>query len=355
MNLPDRHTGTIAVTGMAMGLLGVMLAYWGNPENSGICISCFMENSVGALGLHDNARLQYLRPELPGFVIGAVLSAVAAREFRPRSSSAPMLKFFAGLFLIVGCAIFIGCPIKLLLRLTAGDLTAVAGMAGLAAGVWTGLTVLDRGVELGEQRPEGSLNGILVPALFCVLLLFVFIRPSFLALSSEGSSARHAPLIASLGSGLLLGMLAQRSRFCITGSMRDIILMGRRAPQLIGLAAFVTAAVCASLVTGGFHLSLYGQPGAHLEYLWSFLGMGLVGWISVLFGGCPFRQLIKAGEGDVDAGLLVLGMVMGGALVQAWGIAATAAGVPLNGKMALLAGFAFILLISLLYRRRCTR
>ena len=31
--------------------------------------------------------------------------------------------------------------------------------------------------------------------------------------------------------------------------------------------------------------------------------MLLVGWLSVLIGGCPFRQLIKAGEGDADAGL----------------------------------------------------
>ena len=355
MGMRSRHTWIIAAAGLALGALGVLLSVWGNPENSGICISCFIENSAGALGLHDNARLQYLRPELPGFVLGALISALVAGEFRPRGGSAPIHRLFSGIFLIVGCAIFIGCPIKLLLRLSAGDLTAVAGFAGLGAGVWTGIRVSASGVDLGGQERERSINGLLIPGVFLLLLLFSLFHPPFILASTEGSSARHAPLFTSLGSGLFLGVLAQRSRFCITGSMRDILLLGRRAPQIIGFALLIAAAVSISLASGRFHLSLYGQPGSHLEHLWSFLGMGLVGWISVLIGGCPFRQLIKAGEGDADAGLSVAGMFLGGALVESWGITATAAGVPLNGKMALLAGFAFVLLTSLLFRERSVR
>lgn len=80
--------------------------------------------------------------------------------------------------------------------------------------------------------------------------------------------------------------------------------------------------------------------------------MLLVGWLSVLIGGCPFRQLIKAGEGDADAGLAVIGMLLGGGLVQSWGVAATAAGVALPGKISVLAGLAFVLLISLFFRDR---
>jgi len=99
---------------------------------------------------------------------------------------------------------------------------------------------------------------------------------------------------------------------------------------------------------------MYGQPGAHLDHLWSFLGMLLVGWISVIIGGCPFRQLVKAGEGDADAGLTVAGMFVGGAIVQSWGIAATSAGVPVYGKTATLAGFAFVLLIAISFRNRST-
>jgi len=348
----DRNFWTVIAAGFAMGLLGVLLAVWGNPENSGICVSCFMENSAGALGLHANPRMQYLRPELIGFVLGAALCAVAGREFRSRGGSAPLARLVAGIFLIVGCAVFIGCPIKLFLRVTAGDLAAGAGVVGLLAGVWLGLQGLARGVDLGRAQTERGGTGWLVPVGALVLLLFLVVPPSFVAFSERGSATQHAPWLISLGAGLLLGALAQRSRFCITGGVRDALLMGTRTPLLWGLLAFVVAAVGANLAAGQFNLALYGQPGAHLEHLWSFLGMLLVGWLSILVGGCPFRQLVKAGEGDADAGLVVVGMLVGGGLVQSWGIAATAAGVSLVGKAAVLVGLVFVLGATLLFRLR---
>ena len=339
-------------TSLSLGALGVFLAVWGNPENSGICVSCFLENSAGALGLHGNTRMQYLRPELLGFVLGAFASAMAFREFRTRGGGTPLAHLTAGVFLIVGCAVFIGCPIKLFLRLGAGDLTAVLGAAGLVAGVWTGLRGLGAGVQAGPAVAQKGGGGFFVPALFALLLVLLLARPAFLIFSDQGSAAQHAPMLVSLGAGLGLGILAQRSRFCITGGLRDAFILGRRSPLFWGLVAFAGAALIANLATERFSPGLYGQPGAHLDHLWSFLGMALVGWISVLIGGCPFRQLIRAGEGNTDAGLTVIGMLLGGALVQSWDLAATAAGVPVYGKAAVLAGFAFVLLKSLVLRER---
>lgn len=348
----NRDFWLVVSSGLLLGILGVMLSVWGNPENSGICVSCFIENSAGALGLHDNQRMQYLRPELIGFVLGAVLSALIFGDFRSRGGSAPISRLFLGIFMIFGCAVFIGCPIKLMLRLTAGDLTALAGFAGLVAGVWIGLKGLARGVEFEPQSHSEANGGLLIPGLFVLLLVFFVVRPGFLLFSSQGGGAQYAPWQIALSAGAGLGALAQRSRFCITGSIRNFILMGLRVPALWGLLAFVVAALLANMATDRFNFGLYGQPGAHLEHLWSFLGMGLVGWISVLIGGCPFRQLIKAGEGDADAGLVVIGMFIGGALAQSWGIAATAAGVSIYGKVSILLGFVFVLLGSIFFRKR---
>jgi YedE family putative selenium metabolism protein len=256
------------------------------------------------------------------------------------------------MFMIFGCAVFIGCPIKLMLRLTAGDLTAVAGVAGLVLGVWVGLKGLAHGVEFAPQSRGPANGGVLIPGLFLLLLVFFLVRPGFLLFSSQGGGAQFAPWPIALIVGAGLGALAQRSRFCITGSIRNFMLMGLRVPALWGLLAFVAAAFVAGLLSGRFHFGLYGQPGAHLEYLWSFLGMGLVGWISVLIGGCPFRQLIKAGEGDADAGMVVIGMFIGGALAQSWGIAATASGVSVYGKISVLLGLALVTIGSLIYRQR---
>ena len=351
-SLSDRHFWVVVAAGVGLGVLGVLLAVWGNPQNSGICVSCFIENSSGALGLHDNERMQYLRPELIGFVLGSVFCAGVFREFRSRGGSAPLARLVSGVFLIVGSAVFIGCPIKLFLRLTAGDLTAVVGVVGLVAGVWVGLQGLARGIDLGHAEDERGATGLLVPAGFVLLLVFLLARPAFIIFSERGSAAQHAPLMISLLVGLLLGALAQRSRFCITGSVRDSLLMGSRSPLFWGFCAFLLGAFVTNLIMGSFTFGLYGQPGAHLEYLWSFLGMLLVGWLSVLIGGCPFRQLIKAGEGDADAGLAVVGMLLGGGLVQSWGIAATASGVSVSGKVSVLVGLAFVLVLSLLFRER---
>src|SRR5210317_262068 len=131
LSLRDRHLWFVLAAGAGLGVLGALLSVWGNPQNSGICVSCFIENTSGAVGLHDNERMQYLRPELIGFVLGSVICAVAFREFKSRGGSAPMPRLVSGAFLIVGSAVFIGCPIKLFLRLTAGDMTAVAGVVGL--------------------------------------------------------------------------------------------------------------------------------------------------------------------------------------------------------------------------------
>jgi hypothetical protein len=45
-------------------------------------------------------------------------------------------------------------------------------------------------------------------------------------------------------------------------------------------------------------------------------------------------------------------MLLGGGLVQSWGIAATAAGVSMSGKISVLVGLAFVLVMSLLFRDR---
>lgn len=352
MNLRDRNLWVVILSGLALGTLGVLLAVWGNPANSGICVSCFIENSAGALGMHNNARMQYLRPELIGFLLGAVASAVIGREFKSRGGSAPLLRLVSGIFLIIGCAVFIGCPIKLLLRLTAGDLTAVAGVAGLVSGVWIGVKMAVNGVELGPQQSERTGGGLVMPFIFLLLLAFFIARPEFINFSTKGSAAEAAPWLIALGSGLLLGALAQRSQFCITGSIRDLFLVGLRTYLIWGLGAFLLSAFVLNLATGRLHTGLYGQPGAHLDHLWSFLGMLLVGWVSVLIGGCPFRQLVKAGEGNTDAGLVVVGMFIGGAVSQSWGIAATAAGVSLYGKVAVLLGLALLSAFSLVARQR---
>jgi uncharacterized protein len=53
---------------------------------------------AGALGLHRTATTQYIRPEIIGLVLGALVAALAFREFKPRAGSAPIVRFVLDAF-----------------------------------------------------------------------------------------------------------------------------------------------------------------------------------------------------------------------------------------------------------------
>src|SRR5512140_1543726 len=98
-----------------------------------------MENIAGSLGLHGNIRMQYIRPEIIGFVLGSFFISLARKEFRAVSYGSPLLRFLVGILLIIGCSVFMGCPIKMILKISAGDISALIGLAGLSLGVFTGM------------------------------------------------------------------------------------------------------------------------------------------------------------------------------------------------------------------------
>ena len=348
------------LTGAVIGAGGVMLSWLGNPRNTGFCVSCFMENIAGSLGLHGNIRMQYLRPEIIGFVIGSFLLSAYRKEFRASGGSSPLLRYFVGILLIVGCSVFMGCPIKMVLRLSAGDLTAFLGVGGLCAGVYIGMKFLENGFSLGKPNGLPAANALLMPGLMVLLLAALLWKPVFITMSAKGAGAEHAPVFISILVGLVAGALAQRTGFCVTGGLSRLFLWGPReinvcpksAGLLAGIGSFFVFAFAASILTGQFSLGWHGQPSSNESYIWNFLGMVMVGFGSVLIKGCPFRQLILAGQGDTDAGAAVLGMLTGAALVQNWGLGGNAAGTPYEGKLAVLFGICALLIVGLLYRRR---
>ena len=101
--------GIIGV-GAFIGILAPVLQKLGNPGNMGICVACFERDIAGALGLHRAAVVQYLRPEIIGFVLGSMIAAYLFKEFRPRVGSAPIVRFILGGFAMIGALVFFGLP-----------------------------------------------------------------------------------------------------------------------------------------------------------------------------------------------------------------------------------------------------
>ncbi len=339
------------ITGILLGSGSVLLSYLGNPVNSGICLSCFLENFAGAMQLHPEPRMSYLRPELIGFVLGSFLFAQKTGRFHVRGGSSPIIRFFLGFFIIAGCAVFIGCPIKMILRLAAGDLTAVAAVLGLAAGVWLGARYIREGVSLDRAQRLPAINGYMFPAFCLLLLVFFFLKPSFIIFGQTGPASLHAPFAAAIAAGLIIGGFAQKSGLCITGGLRNFFLV-REKTLLFGVLATFFSAMAVAAATGQFHPGLNGQPASHLSHGWTFLAMLLVGLASVIIDGCPFRQIIKSGEGDVDAAVTSFGMLAGAAIVIDWSIRSTSAGPTFAGKIAVLAGLILCIAIVMNYRRK---
>jgi YedE family putative selenium metabolism protein len=347
----------IVTVGAAIGVLAAWLQKMGNPPNMGICVACFERDTAGALGLHRASAAQYIRPEIIGFVLGSLAAALLYREFRPRGGSAPLVRFLLGFAAMIGALVFLGCPWRALLRLAGGDGNAFVGLAGLAAGIVLGVLFLRKGFNLGRSHPSRAAAGLMMPLIMTILLLLLLAAPQFGAggkegpifFSASGPGSMHAPLFLSLAAGLLVGGLAQRSRFCTVGAFRDAMLIGD-GHLLGGVLAFVGGAALANLAFGQFHPGFTNQPIAHANHLWNFGGMTLAGLAYALAGGCPGRQLFLAGEGDGDAGIFVLGMIAGAAFAHNFSLASSPAGVSSCGPVAVLLGLAFCVSVGLTMR-----
>ncbi len=344
------------LTGLAVGTVSVLLVLQGNPKNMGFCIACFIRDTVGALGMHRAEAVQYVRPEVIGLVLGALIASLAGKEFSATGGSSPFTRFILGFFVMVGALMFLGCPLRMVLRIAGGDLNAVVGLAGFTIGILVGIFFLNRGFTLKRAYRQNKLEGLLFSGVQLALLIMLVVFPGVLLFSEKGPGSMRAPILLSLGAGLLVGILAQRTRLCMVGGIRDAVLFHDNY-LLIGFLCVLAAALVGNLLTGNFHLGFVisaeaAQPIAHTDGLWNALGMVLVGFGSVLLGGCPLRQLILAGSGSGDSAVTVMGSAVGAAVCHNFGLASSGAGPTGAGKIAVVAGLVVTAAIALCNTRK---
>ncbi|MCB6414003.1 putative inner membrane protein [uncultured Clostridium sp.] len=328
MNLSDSKK-KLAIAGVVCGLIAACLAYFGNPANMAFCIACFVRDTAGALGMHQAEVVQYARPEIIGLVLGSFIIAVATKEYRSTAGSSPMIRFILGIVIMIGSLIFLGCPLRMVIRMSAGDLNAWVALIGFILGVATGAFALKKGFSLGRAHETQKTNGVVMPSIMVAILLLALFT-SLLKASETGPGSMHAPIILSLIGGLLFGALAQKSRMCFAGSIRDVILMKNFDLLTVIIGLFAVMLVY-NIAMGKFVLG-FDTPGiiAHSDHLWNILGMYAVGFAAVLAGGCPLRQLILAGQGSSDSAVTVLGLFFGAALCHNFGLASS--GTALNAE-----------------------
>lgn len=340
---------TIIVAGLCIGVVASLLVIAGNPANMGFCIACFLRDTVGGLGLHRAGAVQYIRPEIIGLVLGAFILAIIKREYAPRGGSSPFTRFVLGFFVMIGCLMFLGCPFRMILRLAGGDWNAILGLGGFVLGILSGVFFLNRGYSLHRTYKLPKAEGAMMPAVQLALLLLLIAAPAFIFFTEAGGGpgAKHAAIATSLGAGLVVGALAQRTRLCMVGGIRDVVLF-REWKLLCGFVAILVSALLVNAAVGNFHPGFVNQPIAHTDGLWNLLGMVLVGFGSVLLGGCPLRQLVLTGEGNTDSAVTIVGMAVGAAFAHNFAMASSGAGPTVNGQIGVILGLVVVLAIAFL-------
>lgn len=344
------------IAGGILGLIAVVLVRLGNPGNMGFCVACFTRDIAGALGFHRAGIVQYLRPEIPGFILGSFISSLFFKEYSPRGGSSPIVRFALGICAMFGALVFLGCPWRAYLRLAGGDWNALYGILGLAVGVIIGIAFLWNGFSLGASEENPKAAGLIMPVISLGILALLFFAPKFseggpVFFSTSGPGSQHAPILISLAAGLIVGWLAQRSRFCTVGALRDLLML-RDSHLFKGIISFTLVAFIANYFLGTFKPGFENQPVAHTNELWNFLGMVLSGLAFTLAGGCPGRQLIMAGEGDSDAGVFVVGMLVGAAMAHNFSAASSGAGIGAYGVHVTIIGIIFCVFVGLFFRNR---
>ena len=392
--------------GLFIGAVAAWLVSQGNPGNMGLCIACFLRDITGFFvgGTTGQAAVAYIRPEIIGIVLGAMGAALVTKEFRPRGGSQPVLRFVLGFIFMMGALIFLGCTVRAWLRLGGGDLTALWGVLGILIGAIVGVVFLRRGFNMGRATTVAKPLGWLLPAVAIVLLVLALVTeygakpewatltpangkaviPGEVVTTTEGTvikpadaelvdgavvaadgtvladagqvaaakpmpGGKRAPLWISLVAGLAIGVVAQRSRFCSIGGIRDAILI-RRYDLLFGVLGLVVGATVVNLAFGQYSLGFANQPVAHNDALGSIAAMTVATFAAVLLGGCPFRQVIMGSEGDADSLVAVMGMLAGAGASHFFKLASSPAGLTEYAWPALAVMGAVLVAIALIKR-----
>ncbi len=344
-NFFSKKRGIISV-GMIIGAVASLLQYFGNPKNMGLCIACFERDIAGAIGFHKASVVQYIRPEIIGIVLGAMIISLFSKEFKVRGGSSSIIRFFLGIFAMIGALVFLGCPWRAFLRLAGGDLNAIVGILGLAFGIKIGTIFIKKGYSLGRSIVyENKLAGYILPLFMFSLLLMLVFNFSKLNISTKGPGNMHAPIIMSLIAGLAIGALAQKSRFCTMGSIRDIIII-KDFHLFYGVLSFLITAFIFNLSLDQVNIGFENQPIAHNLHIWNFLGMTLSGLAFSLAGGCPGRQLILSGEGNTDSSVFVMGMFVGAGFSHNFSLASSPKGIGEYGSYGVIIGLIFCLVVG---------
>ena len=284
------------------------LLNWGQNFFSGLGLS--LENSApnGVTFL-----LEYKYAVLSIVVIiGALGSALLGKEFAIRVAPGGELAkgLFGGILMGIGCIIGMGCTIGNFFSgwaaLSAG---AIIFVIGLAIGVFFAVKYLLWEMEKHPKMSSGKSSTFLqaktkstsLQPLAGIIIIIIGLAIAF--------TFNDAILFGFALIGLFIGIVLQRSRWCIVRALREPFMTGDADPAI---------AIIAGLVIGllGFTIIKIMGIGAEMTMVASnfwmpaIIGGIIFGFGMTIAGGCTIGSSWRAGEGHVKLWLALIGIII---------------------------------------------
>lgn len=320
------------VGGILLALMNILLFVikypWGSSSGyTNIGQNLFQLIGVSSLGtkvpisLHAVALLNIF------VVMGAFVSSLLSKEFGIRISPVGELVkgFLGGALMAIGATVGAGCT-------TGGFFTGLAALSGgaltLAAGFMIG-TFLALRYLLWEME---ALPNISMGKSFTFLsgtgkktgwqrwLGWILIIAVFFLVSIYTRNASGAVKVIGwhIMFGLLLGMILQRSRYCIVRSFREPFMTGEATAPIAVLLSIVIAMVGFTVIkyfgvgnAGEFAVRAIEMKAVYANFLLRALIGGIIfGLGMTIAGGCAVGTLWRAGEGHVKLWMAALGFVI---------------------------------------------
>jgi len=252
-------------------------------------------------------------------IIGALASALLGKEFAIRVAPAGELfkGLFGGILMGIGCILAMGCTVgNFFSGLAALSGGAIIFVVGLTFGVFIAVKYLLWEMEKHPKMSSGRSATLLQAKTKGVSLqplagLIVFIIGMVIAFTYNGGTEKV--LIGFVLIGLLIGILLQRSRWCIVRALREPFMTGDAEPAVAIIAGLIVG------ISGFTVIKIMGIGGEMTMVAANFWMPAVIGGIIFGFGmtiagGCTVGSSWRAGEGHVKLWLALIGIIIAGPL-----------------------------------------
>jgi hypothetical protein len=311
---------------LLLGTLNILLFAYEKPWTASDGIRNWGDWFFQSIGASSQAQL--LPPWLysgsvlnVGLLAGAFVAALLSRQFAVQVAPAAELAkgFIGGLLMGLGAIFAMGCNIGgFYSALSALSLSGLGMMIGLTIGAFIGIRYVMWEAEHWPRLSSGNARAFFAtkpegrsvqPWLGGLSLVVIVVIVTFYA---QHDFAQRGGLLLF---GVLLGMILQRSRFCLVRAFREPFLTGdsemTRAAVLSLLVSLIGFAVLKGTdlrSTGTFVFPAFWKG--------SVIGGVIFGVGMVLAGGCGAGSIWRAGEGHLKLWCAVFGFAISASLVR---------------------------------------